>query len=135
MSFFCIILIELSDPITEEIFLQLQDKIERLFALINLTLVKVTVPFVVLPGLFVTIINYFIVGLGDESFFLSAQVTYVLLDVFKFVNFSNQIRITIGNNKLFFLVYHLIGIIGFDTSSSLLWNTLDMLQCASQLPL
>lgn len=53
---------------------ELNRKIEQASHLIHLVLVWVSTSGVVLPPLIVTIINYVIYGLGDESFYLPFPV-------------------------------------------------------------
>lgn len=64
--------IELNDPATAGTFLKLNEKIDRFCKLAYLGFVKITAPLFMLPVLFTTIFNYFILHLGDESFVLGS---------------------------------------------------------------
>lgn len=55
-------------------YIDLNDKNERLSKLLDLVLVKATTAFTLLPSLFITCINFFVNGLGDESYFLPCSL-------------------------------------------------------------
>lgn len=72
--------IEIDNQATATKYRQLHAKIEQMCRFFNITLVQITVPMFVLPVLFVTIFNYFILDLGDESFYLSSPISYVIVN-------------------------------------------------------
>lgn len=68
---------ELNDPATAVIFFELYEKIEHFCELAYFGFIKVTAPIFILPALFATIFNYFVLNLSDESFILAAPISYV----------------------------------------------------------
>lgn len=71
--------IESNDPATAATFIELHEKIERLCGLVAFSLVKISAPLFILPNLIVTISNYFMSNLGDESFLLPSPISYVIV--------------------------------------------------------
>lgn len=51
-------------------------QIENVTALARFALVNLTGPATIAPALLVTLVNYFVYGLGDDSFFLPCPVMY-----------------------------------------------------------
>lgn len=70
--------IDLNDPATAAKFSKLHNKIEQMCKWIYFGLFKITASVFVLPVLIITISNYFILDLGERSFFLSSPIWYVL---------------------------------------------------------
>lgn len=60
-------------------------KIERISKLIYFLVVKLTLLGVLLPALFITLINYFIYDLKDESYYLTFPIAYVGSSIHIFV--------------------------------------------------
>lgn len=52
-------------------FLKIADNIDRVSALLDFALVKVTSAGAVLPALIIVAVNYFVNDMGDESYYLS----------------------------------------------------------------
>lgn len=63
----------------------LNEKIERISKLIYFLVVKLTTLGVLLPALFITLINYFIYDLKDDSYYLSFPIAYVGSSIHIFV--------------------------------------------------
>ena len=55
---------------SKTIYIELNEKIERMSELAYLLMVQLTVPGVMFPALIITATNHFILDLGKESFFL-----------------------------------------------------------------
>lgn len=66
------------NPISKAKYSDLVNNIERMSRFFHFVLTKLTVAGVVLPDLLITLGNYFIYDLGDESYYLSAPMMYVL---------------------------------------------------------
>lgn len=62
------------NPISRAMYSKLNEKIERMSNLVYLLIIKLTVPGVIIPGLLITIVNYFVYDLGDDSYFLPILV-------------------------------------------------------------
>lgn len=58
-------------------YAELNEKIEFMTGLMYFAVVKLTPVGVMLPALVITIFNYYVNGLGNESFFLPIMVMYV----------------------------------------------------------
>lgn len=59
-----------NNPPMRSKYAELAEKIERMSKIFHFILVKFTLPGFILPALFLTIINYFIHDLGNESYYL-----------------------------------------------------------------
>lgn len=71
-------IIESHDPALMAMYKMIAAKFERLSNLAHLIMVKYSTVGFALPPLIVTVINYFIHDLGDESYFLTFRTLYVL---------------------------------------------------------
>lgn len=69
--------IESQNTISKAKYSDLIDKIERMSKFFHFILTKLTVVGVVAPDLLITIGNYFIYDLGEQSYYLSAPMMYV----------------------------------------------------------
>lgn len=69
--------IGMTDSVSKMKCNKLNEKIERISKLIYFILVKLTPVGIILPALQITLINYFIHDLKDDSYFLSFQIMYV----------------------------------------------------------
>lgn len=58
-------------------YIELNEKIERVSKILEFLLIKLTTAGAVLPSVIITIVDYFILDLGDESFFLPYPIMYV----------------------------------------------------------
>lgn len=67
----------LSNPMSKTIYDKYNAKIERMSKLFYLVFVTLTTPGIVLPPLLITLVNYYVYGLGDESFYLPFREVYV----------------------------------------------------------
>lgn len=65
------------NPQSKHIYYEMSDRIEAVSDIVYFVLVKMTMPGVVLPSYLITIFNYFILDLKDESFFLPFSLEYV----------------------------------------------------------
>ena len=72
-----IICVGASDTALKIKFSELNEKIERISKLIHFILVKLTLAGVELPAFFITLINYFIYDLKDDSYYFSFPIMYV----------------------------------------------------------
>lgn len=66
------------NPISKSKYVNLINNIERMSKFFHFVLTKLTVASVVAPDVLITLGNYFIYDLGDESYYLSAPMMYVL---------------------------------------------------------
>lgn len=73
--------IESDDPISKTTYTKMDEKIEKMSRLIELILIKITIPVCLAPVFTITAINFFIYSLGNESFY------YVIKNYF--VNFTS----------------------------------------------
>lgn len=62
---------------SKQMYNEMSEKIEKVSEILYFVLVKMTVPGVLLPSCLITIYNYFILDLKDESFFLPFPIAYV----------------------------------------------------------
>ena len=67
----------MNNPISKSKYCVLNSKIELASKIFNLFVVKFSMPGVVLPAFLLTIINYFMYNLGNDSYFLSLPIAYV----------------------------------------------------------
>lgn len=67
---------------SRRMYIELNDKIERIFKLLHFLFVEMSIIGVVLPAAVITIINFYVYNLGDESFFLPCPAMYVKLTCF-----------------------------------------------------
>lgn len=58
-------------PILAPIYIELSGKIEFTCKLFDIVFVKVTLASIILPQFLITVVNYFIYDLKDESYFFS----------------------------------------------------------------
>lgn len=58
-------------------YIKLNERIERIFKLLHFLFVEMSIVGVVLPAALITIVNYFVYNLGDESWFLPCPAMYV----------------------------------------------------------
>ena len=65
-----------SDSISKAIYDELSEKIERMSQMF-IDLVKLTIPGLLIPAIFITLANYFVYDSGDDSFFLPFRAMYV----------------------------------------------------------
>lgn len=65
------------NPMSQRIYSELNEKIERFTTLMHLFMVKFSIAGIVLPAVFVTFLNYYVYHLDDESFYLPTRVMYV----------------------------------------------------------
>ena len=70
-----IIFTELNDPTTKAAALELHEKIERFTKLVHFAFIKITYPGVLIPALGLTGVNYFILDLGAESYYLASPIS------------------------------------------------------------
>lgn len=70
--------IELNDPISKAKYTQIDEKIEQMSHLIELILMKITIPGCLIPVLITTAINFFIHNLGNESFYMQSPMMSVI---------------------------------------------------------
>lgn len=59
-------------------YVKVIEEIEKISQLIHFALVKLTIPGVIIPSIFITTINYFVYHLGNGSYFLPFRMMYVL---------------------------------------------------------
>lgn len=62
---------------TKKAALELHVKIERSTKIIYFAFMNITYPGVLIPALSLTIVNYFVLDLGDESYYLASPILYV----------------------------------------------------------
>lgn len=65
------------NPVSKAQYVHLSDRIERMSIFFHFILTKLTLMGVVIPSGIITINNYYIKDLGEESFFLPVSVMYV----------------------------------------------------------
>lgn len=70
-------LIGMQNAQSNRIYNEMSERIEKVSEIFYFVLVKMTVPGVLLPSCLITIYNYFILDLKDESFFLPFPIAYV----------------------------------------------------------
>lgn len=64
----------MNDRISKAMYSNVNEKIERVSEIVYFVLVKLNIFAVILPPLITTMVNYYISGLGDESFYLATPV-------------------------------------------------------------
>lgn len=70
--------LESDDPILKTNYQKLNEIIELVSEIYYFLLLKISIPGVILPPLFVTIVNYYVYDLGNESYFLPFPFLYVV---------------------------------------------------------
>lgn len=65
------------NPISKAKFSDVSDRIERMSKFFHFVLTKLTLVGVVAPSAIMTVYNYYINDLGEESFYLPVSVMYV----------------------------------------------------------
>lgn len=78
-------LTELSDPNPKTIYLEMDEKMDRMANWTYFILAKLTFPIFVSSNLLLTVVNYFVLDMGDDSYFLPSPILYALLYI---VNYS-----------------------------------------------
>lgn len=68
----------LDNPAENAEALELYEKTERIRKFLYNAFVKITLPGVLMPALFSTIVNYFISDLGDESYLLASPISWAI---------------------------------------------------------
>lgn len=81
--------IELKDPATAAKYTEMQQKLDKLSNIVIISLLYVTNFSYTAPAFIATVINYFILDLGEESFLFSTIISYV----FQILHASYQILI------------------------------------------
>lgn len=59
---------------SKAMYIALNEKIERLSHLIYMGSIKLTIPGLMIPSIFISLINFFVYDFGDDSFFLPFPV-------------------------------------------------------------
>lgn len=70
-----------SNPISKAIYNKMDAKIHRLVKLFYTVYVKLTLLLILIPPVLVTVVNYYIYDLGDESFYLPFRTVYVWINL------------------------------------------------------
>lgn len=71
--------LESHDPALRVKYWKLNENIERMCALFYKVFIKIITPLQIFPAVLISMVNYFINKLGDDSFYLACPVMYVLL--------------------------------------------------------
>lgn len=66
------------NPVSNFAFAAINRKIERMSKLIYFSMLKINAPGIMLPSFFISMINYYVLDLGDKSFSLLCPVMYVM---------------------------------------------------------
>lgn len=72
------LILESINPVSHAAYVKLNAKIEFLSEIMYLLTVRLSMPGTSLPALLITLVNYFINDLGEESFYLPFLVVYAL---------------------------------------------------------
>lgn len=89
------------DRNSKTIFLELQEKLDRIARIIHFALTKMTLTAIVISDPVVSAVNYFILDMGEESFILTEPFLYVWQLFFVFCN-----KICPQSNNFTILVAH-----------------------------
>lgn len=67
--------VELTDPNAVVAAIELHEKIEGFTKLVDLAFTKITFAGILISAILLTLVNYFIFELGDESYFLASPIS------------------------------------------------------------
>lgn len=77
MQTFSFFKIELNDPNPKMVYLEMNRNMDKMAYWTNFLFTKLTFPIFVSSNLLLTAINYFILDMGNESYFLPSPILYV----------------------------------------------------------
>lgn len=69
--------VESDDAMLKAKYSELSENIERMSALIHVVFIKFIVPVLIVPAMLISLVNYYMFDMGDESFDLACPVMYV----------------------------------------------------------
>lgn len=76
-SFSCLVVIGWDNSVSQAMYIELNKQIEQMSRLFHFIAMKISVPSTTIPALLLTLFNYFILDLGNESYYLASPMMYV----------------------------------------------------------